>query len=50
LALLQKSGGSIKYWRFTEKQADDGILAGFKIPAPGEKPAGLEKAGGPLTV
>jgi hypothetical protein len=33
-----------------KKQADDRILAGVKIPAPGEKPAGLEKAGGPLTV
>jgi hypothetical protein len=32
------------------KQADDRILAGVKIPAPDEKPAGLEKAGGPLTV
>jgi hypothetical protein len=34
-------------WR---KQDDDRILAGIKIPAPGEKPAGLENAGGPLTV
>jgi hypothetical protein len=75
LALLEKSGGFEKYWRFSEnqadlknigafqkirwiykilapcrKQADDRILAGVKIPAPGEKPAGLEKAGGPLTV
>jgi hypothetical protein len=43
LALSRKSGGFTKYWRFTEKQADDRILAGIKIPAPGEKPAGLEK-------
>jgi hypothetical protein len=50
LALLQKSGGFTKYWRLAEKQADDRILAGVKIPAPGEKPAELEKAGGPLTV
>jgi hypothetical protein len=32
------------------KQVDDRILAGVKIPAPGEKPVGLEKAGGLLTV
>jgi hypothetical protein len=50
LALFRKSGGSEKTWRSTEKQADDIILAGVKIPAPGEKPVGLEKAGGPLTV
>jgi hypothetical protein len=50
LALLQKSGGFTKYWRFTEKQVDDRILAGVKIPAPGEKPGGLKKAGDPLTV
>ena len=50
LALFRKSGGFTKYWRLTEKQADDRILAGVKIPAPGEKPAELEKAGGPLTV
>jgi hypothetical protein len=41
LALYRKSGGFTKYWRFTENQADR-ILAGVKIPAPGEKPAGLE--------
>ena len=40
---FQKSGGFTKSWRFTEKQADNRILAGVKIPAPGEKPAGLEK-------
>jgi hypothetical protein len=50
LALFRKSGGFTKYWCLAEKQADDRILAGVKIPAPGEKPAGLEKAGGPLTV
>jgi hypothetical protein len=27
----------------TENQADNRILAGVKIPAPGKKPAGLEK-------
>jgi hypothetical protein len=62
LALYKKSGGFIKSLRLqknrricrilvpAEKQADDRILAGVKIPAPGKKPAGLEKAGGPLTV
>jgi hypothetical protein len=50
LTLFKKSGGFTKSWRFTEKQADDSILAGVKIPAPGEKPAGLEKAAGPFTV
>jgi hypothetical protein len=51
----KKSGGFIKSLRLqknrqiykilapTEKQTDDRILAGVKIPAPGEKPAGLEK-------
>ena len=50
LALFKKSGGFTKSRRFTEKQAGDRILAGVKIPAPGEKPAGLEKTGGPLPV
>jgi hypothetical protein len=50
LALYRKTGGFEASLRFTEKQADDRILAGVEIPAPGEKPAGLEKAGGPLTV
>jgi hypothetical protein len=50
LALYRKTGGFPKSWRFTEKQADDKILAGVKIPAPGEKPMGPEKAGGLLTV
>jgi hypothetical protein len=58
-ALLQKSGGFKNSWRFTEKQVDlrnlgalqknrrmIRVLAGLKIPAPGEKPTGLEKAGG----
>jgi hypothetical protein len=50
LALYRKTGGFTKSWRFTEKQADNRILAGVKIPAPGEKPVGLEKADCPLTV
>ncbi len=50
MALLQKSGGFEKSWSFTEKQADERILVGVKIPEPGKKPAGLKKAGGPLTV
>jgi hypothetical protein len=50
LALFKKSGGFTKSWHFTEKQADDRILAGVKIPVRGEKPAGLEKAGGQFTV
>ncbi len=48
--LYRKSGGFTEYWRLAEKQADDIILAGVKIPAPGGKPAGLENTGGPLTV
>jgi hypothetical protein len=32
------------------KQADDRILAGIKIPAPGEKSADLEQVGCPLNV
>jgi hypothetical protein len=32
------------------KQADNRILAGVEIPAPGEKSADLEKVGCPLTV
>ncbi len=63
MVLFKKSGGFEKYWRFSKNQADlqnigalqkkladDRILAGVKIPVPGEKPAGLEKVGGPLTV
>ncbi len=46
---LQKNRRTYKILAFTEKQADDRILAGVEIPAPGkkpvfaEKPAGLEK-------
>jgi hypothetical protein len=36
LALYRKTGGFEKSWRLTEKQADDRILVGVKIPAPGE--------------
>jgi hypothetical protein len=43
LALYKKSGGFTESLRFTENQADDRILAGIKILAAGEKPAGLEK-------
>jgi hypothetical protein len=43
LALYKKAGGFTKSLRLTEKQVDDRILAGVKIPAPGKKPAGLEK-------
>jgi hypothetical protein len=50
LGALQKIRRFTKYWHFTDKQADERILAGIKIPAPGEISAGLEKAGGPLTV
>ncbi len=50
MALFRKSGGFAKYWRLAAKQVDDRILVGVEIPAPGEKPAELEKAGGPLTV
>ncbi len=50
MALFKKSGGFTKYWRLAEKQAGDRILAGIKIPVPGEKPAGLENTGDPLTV
>jgi hypothetical protein len=50
LAPYRKTGGFTKCWRLSEKQADGRILAGVEIPAPGEKPGELEKAGGPLTV
>jgi hypothetical protein len=50
IGAFKKSGGYTKCWCLAEKQADDRILAGVKIPAPGEKPAGLEKTGSPLTV
>jgi hypothetical protein len=42
IGAFKKSGGFTKYLRLAEKQANDRILAGVKIPAPGEKPAGLE--------
>jgi hypothetical protein len=44
------AGGFIESLRFTEKQADDRILAGVKFPRLVRKPAGLEKTVGPLTV
>jgi hypothetical protein len=53
---LQKIRRIYKILAFTENQADDRILAGVEIPAPGKKPAseekigGTGKAGGPLTV
>jgi hypothetical protein len=63
LTLFKNSGGFEKSWRSTEnqadlqnlgalqkKKADDRIQAGVKISAPGKKLAGLEKAGGPLSV
>ncbi len=46
---LQRIRRIYKILAFTESQADDRILAGVEIPAPGkkpvseEKPAGLEK-------
>jgi hypothetical protein len=63
LALSRKTDGFINYWRFSEKQADlqnIGALQknrrtieswrALKSPSLGEKPAGLENTGGPLTV
>jgi hypothetical protein len=53
---LQKNRRTYKILAFTEKQADDRILAGVEIPAPGKKTrvrgktSGTGKAGGPLTV
>jgi hypothetical protein len=43
LVLYKKSGGFTESLRFTKSQVDDRILAGVKIPAPGKKPARLEK-------
>jgi hypothetical protein len=40
---LQKIRQIYRILASTENQADDRILAGVEIPAPGEKPAGLEK-------
>jgi hypothetical protein len=63
LALYRKTGGFEKSWRFTEKQADlrnlgalqknrrtIESLQALKSPRLVKNPAGLEKAGGPLTV
>jgi hypothetical protein len=50
LGLYKKSGGFTESLRFTKNRADDRILAGVKIPAPGEKTSGTGKTGGPLTV
>ncbi len=50
LAEAQNVGGFVKCWRLTEIYADNGILAGVKISAPGEISADLEKVGGPLNV
>jgi len=36
--------------RLVKIQKYERTMADVKIPGPGEKPAGLEKAGGPLTV
>ncbi len=43
MALSRKTGGFTKYWRLAEKQADDRILVGVEIPAPGEKTSGTGK-------
>jgi hypothetical protein len=57
LALFRKSGEFTKYWRFSKNHADlrnigafKKIMRIYKMLAPGEKPVGLEKTGGPLTV
>jgi hypothetical protein len=47
---LENIGAFTKIRRIWKMLAEDRILAGIEIPAPGEKPAELEKAGGPLTV
>jgi hypothetical protein len=47
--VYRKTGGFEKFLRLQKKKADDRILVGVEIPAPGkktafeEKPAGLEK-------
>jgi hypothetical protein len=43
---LQKIRRIYKILAFTENQADDRILAGVEIPAPGKKPASEEKPAG----
>jgi hypothetical protein len=50
LGLYKKSGRFTESLRLTKNQGDDRILAGVKIPAPGEKTSGTGKAGSPLTV
>jgi hypothetical protein len=50
IGAFQKNQRSYKMLAPCRKQADDRILAGVEIPAPGEKSAGLENTGGPLTV
>ncbi len=50
LADAQNVGGFVKCWCLTEIYAEDGILAGVKISAPGEISVDLEKVGGPLNV
>jgi hypothetical protein len=42
LALYKKSGGLTESLRFTKNQADDRIIAGIKIPAPGKEPGSAE--------
>jgi hypothetical protein len=41
--VYRKTGGFEKSLRLQKKKADDRILAGVEIPAPGKKPVGLEK-------
>jgi hypothetical protein len=48
LADAQNVGGFVKCWRLTEIYADNGILAGVKISAPGEISVDLEKVDGRL--
>ncbi len=43
---LQKIRRICEILAFTENQADDRILAGVEIPAPGKKPAFEEKPAG----
>jgi hypothetical protein len=50
ISRLQKNWLIYRILASTEKQADDRILAGVEIPAPGKKTSGTGKTGGPLTV
>jgi hypothetical protein len=50
IAAFQKNRQIYKMLAPCRKLADDRILAGVEIPAPGDKSAGLENTGGPLTV